>query len=66
MSKSTGNMNKTMTELTQDRRVNEKKDIEQKVKARQLRVLNEVGIPTYKDYVKPSDYTENPRYNATW
>ena len=55
-----------MTELGQHRRHNEKKDIEGKRKARELRVLNEVGIPIYKDYNKPNDYIEKPQYSATW
>ena len=41
-------------------------DVEGKKKARELRVLNEVGIPIYKDYNKPNDYTEIPQYSATW
>jgi hypothetical protein len=49
-----------------DRRAIEKRNIEDKKKARELRVLKEVGITEHKNYVKPQDYVENPRYTATW
>lgn len=66
LSKSSGNMHRTMNDLSHGRRNQEKKDIEQKIKARKERVLKEVGIAEYKDYVKPSGHSENPKYTATW
>lgn len=57
--------NKTMTELTMNRRGVEKKDIARKKNERDSKVAHLQKVQ-FKDYYQPDSYIKEPKYTATW
>mmetsp|Transcript_5851 Transcript_5851/g.9405 ORF Transcript_5851/g.9405 Transcript_5851/m.9405 type:complete len:236 (+) Transcript_5851:404-1111(+) len=56
---------KTSTDLIQARRLQEKVDIKRKKDARDAKVAHLQKIQ-FKDYYRPQEYVDNPKYTATW
>lgn len=57
--------NKTMTELTLNRKGVEKKDIARKKNERDSKVAHLQKVQ-FKDYYQPDSYIKEPKYTATW
>ena len=56
---------KTQTDLIGKRKLQEKIDIKRKKDARDAKVAHLQKIQ-FKDYYKPQEYNEKPKYTATW